>query len=162
MTIKRKHEVEADDVLPSRKQLKLIPFPNIESDNDVAMSEAESTYPDVVHMRLPSNASSVSSNAFNSPVFESSSYSGFDIYPLPFLNNDGSMKPNSHSYLHYVDQSLKHHFGLLQPSSGFRHHGTGCSQIPKLRVACASGPNGQRTMWSFCEQCGAISMVDSD
>lgn len=39
---------------------------------------------------------------------------------------------------------------------------TGCSQIPKLRVACASGLNGQRTMWSFCEQCGAISMVESD
>jgi hypothetical protein len=37
---------------------------------------------------------------------------------------------------------------------------TGCSQIPKLKVACAPGLGGKRTMWSFCEQCGAISMVD--
>jgi len=35
-----------------------------------------------------------------------------------------------------------------------------CTQIPKLRVACASSVNGHRTMWSHCEQCGAISMVE--
>lgn len=29
-------------------------------------------------------------------------------------------------------------------------------------MACASGPNGQRSMWSLCEQCGAISMIDKD
>jgi len=57
----------------SKKQLKLVPFPyiKIDSDDDVAMSEAEPLYPDVAHMRLPSNVSTVSSNAFNSPVFES-------------------------------------------------------------------------------------------
>lgn len=37
-----------------------------------------------------------------------------------------------------------------------------CSQIPKLRMACAAGLNGQRTMWAHCEQCGAIEMVDFD
>ncbi|THV06801.1 hypothetical protein K435DRAFT_773118 [Dendrothele bispora CBS 962.96] len=52
--------------------------------------------------------------------------------------------------------------GLLQPYSGFAHHGSHCSSIPKLRVACAPGLNGQRTMWSFCEDCGAISMVNED
>ncbi|KIJ18659.1 hypothetical protein PAXINDRAFT_71105, partial [Paxillus involutus ATCC 200175] len=52
--------------------------------------------------------------------------------------------------------------GLMQPVSSFTHHGSHCSQIPKLRVACSAGPDGSRTMWSFCEQCGAISMVDSD
>ncbi|KAJ3572395.1 hypothetical protein NP233_g3116 [Leucocoprinus birnbaumii] len=162
MAIKRKYEVEADDVLPSKKQLKLVPFPNVESDNDVAMSDVEPLYPDAHHMRLASDASSTSSNASNSPVYESLAYPGFDIYPLPFFNNDGSIEPNSHSYSHYANQAPERHSGLLQPSTGFRHHGTGCSQIPKLRVACASGLNGQRTMWSFCEQCGAISMVESD
>jgi hypothetical protein len=29
-------------------------------------------------------------------------------------------------------------------------------------MACASGPNGQRSMWSLCEQCGAISIIDKD
>ncbi|KAK0213015.1 hypothetical protein DFS33DRAFT_1370395 [Desarmillaria ectypa] len=58
--------------------------------------------------------------------------------------------------------SAQPNVGLLQPHSNFVHHGSRCSQIPKLRVACASGVHGQRTMWSFCEQCGAISMVDSD
>lgn len=162
MAIKRKFEVEADDVLPSKKQLKFVPFPNVESDNDIAMSEAEPLYPDAFHMRLPSNASSTSSDASNSPVQESPSYPGFNLYPLPFFNNDGSIQPNSHSFSHYANQSAERHSGLLQPSTEFRHHGTGCSQIPKLRIACASGLNGQRTMWSFCEQCGAISMVESD
>jgi len=161
MAIKRKFEVEADDVFPSKKQLKLVPFPHVEADNDVAMSEAEPLCPDTFHIRLPSNASSTSSNS-NSPTLETTAYPTFDIYPLPFFNNDGSVESNSHSYSHYATQSLDRHSGLLQPSSGFRHHGTGCSQIPKLRVACASGLNGQRTMWSFCEQCGAISMVETD
>ena len=35
-----------------------------------------------------------------------------------------------------------------------------CTQIPKLRVACEAGPNGQRSMWAMCEQCGAINMVE--
>ncbi|KXN90184.1 hypothetical protein AN958_04674 [Leucoagaricus sp. SymC.cos] len=126
------------------------------------MSEAEPLYSDTFHMRLPSNASSASSNASNSPVFESPSYPGFDIYPSPFFSSDGRIDSNSHSYSHYANQSFDHNSGLLQPSIGFRHHGTGCSQIPKLRIACASGLNGQRTMWSFCEQCGAISMVETD
>ncbi|KAF9451299.1 hypothetical protein P691DRAFT_808287 [Macrolepiota fuliginosa MF-IS2] len=162
MAIKRKFEIEADDAFPSKKQLKLVPFPNVESDDDVAMSEAEPLCSDTFHMRLPSNASSASSNASNSPISEPLSYPTFDTYPLPFFSNDGSIDPNSHSYPHYATQSLDRHPGLLQPSTGFRHHGTGCSQIPKLRVACASGLNGQRTMWSFCEQCGAISMVETD
>ncbi|KIY46168.1 hypothetical protein FISHEDRAFT_31714, partial [Fistulina hepatica ATCC 64428] len=62
----------------------------------------------------------------------------------------------------YAQDSPKTPVGLLQPSPGFSHHGSGCSQIPKLRVACSAGLNDQRTMWSFCEQCGAISMVEQD
>lgn len=162
------------------------------------MADVEPLYPETFHMRLSSDASSTSSNGSNSPVLESrmchkyvsfdvrslpyflASYPAFNIYPLPFFNDDGSVQSNSHSYSHYANQSLDHHAGLLQPLSGFRHHGcvtaflhycncvltlrirSACSQIPKLRIACSSGLNGQRTMWSFCEQCGAISMVEAD
>ncbi|EKM80827.1 hypothetical protein AGABI1DRAFT_98948 [Agaricus bisporus var. burnettii JB137-S8] len=126
------------------------------------MADVEPLYPETFHMRLSSDASSTSSNGSNSPVLESPLYPAFNIYPLPFFNDDGSVQSNSHSYSHYANQSLDHHAGLLQPLSGFRHHGSGCSQIPKLRIACSSGLNGQRTMWSFCEQCGAISMVEAD
>ncbi|KAF8972921.1 hypothetical protein BDZ97DRAFT_1648676 [Flammula alnicola] len=126
------------------------------------MSDAQSTYPDIVHSRLQSNASSISSNASDSPVTNSPAYPTFDLYPLPFFSNAGSVEPNSHDYSYYSRQSPSPQVGLLQPSSTFIHHGSDCTQIPKLKVACASGANGQRTMWSHCEQCGAISMVESD
>ncbi|KAJ7350276.1 hypothetical protein DFH08DRAFT_105701 [Mycena albidolilacea] len=117
------------------------------------MSEAE---PLSYHLtRFPSNASSTSDSS-------SPAYPAFDLYPLPFFGPDGNVDPNSHSFAHYMSQQPPSpSVGLLQPSNGFTHHGSGCSQIPKLKVACASGLNGQRTMWSFCEQCGAISMVDN-
>ncbi|KIM45135.1 hypothetical protein M413DRAFT_17235 [Hebeloma cylindrosporum] len=126
------------------------------------MSDAEPMYPDVSHSRLQSNASSISSNASDSPVTHSPAYPTFDIYPLPFFSNSGSVDPESHNYSHYSGQSPNSQIGLMQPSRSFVHHGSNCTQIPKLRVACASGINGQRTMWSHCEQCGAISMVESD
>lgn len=163
MAMKRKLEDDADDISPTTKQLKLIPFPNIELDMDVVMSDVEPAYPDVVHSRLASNASSISSNASDSPTTDSPAYPTFDIYPLPFFaSGEGSVNPNSHNFSYYSRQSSNSQVGLLQPAKSFVHHGTNCTQIPKLRVACASGVNGQRSMWSHCEQCGAISMVESD
>jgi len=163
MAVKRKFDLESsdDDAPNNAKQLKMIPFPNIDSD-DVLMCDAEPLYPEV-HSRLPSNVSSTSSNGSSSPLTNSSAYPTFDLYPLPFFNSEGSVNPNSHNYAHYATQPpTTPPVGLLQPSSSFAHHGTGCSQVPKLRVACAPGLNGERTMWSFCEQCGAISMVEND
>ncbi|KAF8160960.1 hypothetical protein B0H34DRAFT_857497 [Crassisporium funariophilum] len=163
MALKRKLDVDSEDVSPVHtKQLKLVPFPNLEFDTDVTMSEPEPLYPDVHHSRLPSNASSSSSNTSDSPVVGSSDYPSFDLYPLPFFGSNDSVDPNSHSYFHYSAQSPHSQVGLRQPTSTFAHHGTNCTQIPKLRIACASSVNGQRTMWSHCEQCGAISMVESD
>ncbi|KAH0589289.1 hypothetical protein H2248_005051 [Termitomyces sp. 'cryptogamus'] len=164
MAMKRKFDVESDDAShTSAKQLKLIPFPNSDCDTDVLMCDAEPLYPEPHHTRLSSNASSTSSDESNSPLSNFPAYPTFDLYPLPFFNSEGSVDPNSHSYAHYATKSASTPpVGLLQPSSSFAHHGTGCSQVPKLRVACAPGLNGQRTMWSFCEQCGAISMVESD
>jgi len=164
MALKRKLELESEDISPiNTKQLKLIPFPNFASDDDVAMSDAEPYYPDAHHVRLPSDVSSNSSNASDSPVGGSPAYPSFDLYPLPFFTTQGAVNPDSHNFAHYAAQSPKpQNVGLLQPSGLFSHHGSNCSQIPKLRVACAAGLHGQRTMWSFCEQCGAISMVESD
>jgi len=140
MAMKRKCDFESDESsAPYAKQLKCIPFPHYEPDNDVAMSDASSDSDgllsagsELYHTRLPSNASSVSS---------ADSFAAFDT-------------PD-------VNESIKN-VGLMQPSGSFAHHGTSCSQIPKLRMACAAGPDGRRTMWSSCEDCGAISMVDSD
>lgn len=67
----------ADPVTPvyqNSKQLKLIPFPNYATDDDVAMSEAEPLYPDTHHTRIPSNVSSTSSNASDSPITGSRKY----------------------------------------------------------------------------------------
>ncbi|KAJ7072509.1 hypothetical protein C8F01DRAFT_1076493 [Mycena amicta] len=117
--------------LQQLKQIRRVPFPNyLADDDDVSMSDAQ--YTGLYHRdaRFPSDVSDASS-----------------VSPASLLTRIKQL----------LQQSS---VGLLQPSSSFSHHGTSCSQIPKLKVACASGPNGQRTMWSFCEQCGAISMVD--
>ncbi|KAJ7188492.1 hypothetical protein C8R46DRAFT_1054862 [Mycena filopes] len=157
MAMKRKFVQESDDAsLDGRnKQLKLVPFPNYQPDDDALMTDADISYSQH-HTRFPSTASSASDSPSASPP-----YPTFDLYPLPFFGTDGTVNPNSHNFAHYAaQQPPSPSVGLLQPSSSFTHHGSGCEQIPKLKVACASGLNGQRTMWSFCEQCGAISMVD--
>ncbi|KAF7375976.1 hypothetical protein MSAN_00012200 [Mycena sanguinolenta] len=159
MAMKRKFADDSDAAScpTNAKQLKLVPWPNYQPDEDSCMTEAEPLYSE---HRFPSNASSTSSGS-DSPSSSSPAYPTFDLYPLPFFGPDGNVDPNSHSFAHYAaQQPPSPPVGLLQPSGAFTHHGSGCSQIPKLKVACASGLNGQRTMWSFCEQCGAISMVD--
>ncbi|KAJ7647517.1 hypothetical protein FB45DRAFT_893645 [Roridomyces roridus] len=157
--LKRKFAPDSDDLIDgpnNAKQLKLIPFPNYVPDEDACMSEAE---PLAHHTRFPSNASSISDASSSSTE---SPYPTFNLYPLPFFTPDGSVNPNSHNFAHYaVQQPPSPPVGLIQPSSGFTHHGSGCTQIPKLKVACAPGLNGTRTMWAFCEQCGSISSVDS-
>jgi hypothetical protein len=152
--MKRKFDGDCDDAIHHQhpKQLKLVPFPNFE-DNDCMMSEAE---PFVHHYRNTSSASSDSSNASGSPATSPSSNPSVEPYPLSLIP-DVSMSS--------VTQSSRASFsniGLLQPHLDFKHHGTTCTTIPKLRIACAPGLQGQRTMWSFCEDCGAIAMVNSD
>ncbi|KIY63352.1 hypothetical protein CYLTODRAFT_360114 [Cylindrobasidium torrendii FP15055 ss-10] len=119
------------------------------------MSDAEPLY-DHQHVRASSNASYASSDTSE----DSPCYPSFDIYPNAFFNANGTVAADSDSFATYSG-SVPVPAGLLQPPTGFVHHGTGCSQIPKLRVACAPGIHGERTMWSLCEQCGAIQMVES-
>ncbi|KAJ3859463.1 hypothetical protein F5051DRAFT_84180 [Lentinula edodes] len=151
MAMKRKFDGDSEDVAyKNNKQLKLVPFPNYEPTIDCMMSDAQPFY-DHYHFRNTSSASSASSHASCSPTTPPSSYPSVEPYPLSLvpdvLESNQTSMPN---------------VGLLQPHSDFKHHGTNCSTIPKLRVACAPGLNGNRTMWSFCEECGAISMVNSD
>lgn len=87
MAVKRKFDVDTDDVaqnvrsltsshlsllnimfLQNAKQLKLIPFPNTDCDDDVVMFDAEPMFPEPHHTRLPSNVSTTSSNESNSPI----------------------------------------------------------------------------------------------
>ncbi|KAJ2913463.1 hypothetical protein MD484_g6950, partial [Candolleomyces efflorescens] len=168
MGMKRKFDIDSEDIAPVRqKQLKLFPFPNFVADEDVSMSDAESLYPAQFHLRLPSNASSASSSASDSPLTYSPPYPSFELYPFPPCTTESemvdaqplSLPPNPTAQFPSSPSTV----GLIQPTSTtFVHHGSNCTQIPKLRIACASGINGQRSMWSHCEQCGAISMVDCD
>ncbi|OJT05081.1 hypothetical protein TRAPUB_4146 [Trametes pubescens] len=165
MAFKRKFDAEFDDAAPTNvKQMKLVPFPHSSDlDSDVAMSDASMSdleplsipahvYP--FHTRLPSNASYASSSASDSPRD-----SLFDLYPT---EPDSYMAVSSHGFPDPSPTSEKP-IGLIQPKgNGFTHHGQTCNQIPKLRMACSAGPNGRRSMWALCEECGAIEIVDSD
>ncbi|KAI0287449.1 hypothetical protein BC826DRAFT_865209, partial [Russula brevipes] len=114
------------------------------------------------HMRLDSGASTSSSSDFGDGPSSSPAYPPFNFYPNPFFGSDGSVDPDSHNFSRYsTSPPPRRTVGLLEPKNSFLHRGN-CTQIPKLRVACASSSHGQRTMWSHCEQCGAIEMIDPD
>ncbi|KAK0241977.1 hypothetical protein EDD85DRAFT_949048 [Armillaria nabsnona] len=116
MAMKRKFDDAGDATYKDAKQLKCVPFPHCEYDNDVAMSDAEPLYSSH-HMRASSNASSASSDTPDSPSMESPAYPNFELYPLPFAE---SVDQNSHPCSGY---SAQPNVGLLQPHSNFVHHG---------------------------------------
>ncbi|KAA1471879.1 hypothetical protein DENSPDRAFT_143240 [Dentipellis sp. KUC8613] len=163
MAVKRKFDADAVEASTrTAKQLRLaVPFPayQYESDNDVLMSDAsepELMSTEHYHYRLDSSASTASSES----SADSSSYPSFNIYPKPFFGPNG-VDTDSHTFARYATPPPPpKNVGLFEPKGNF-HHGS-CTQIPKLRIACSAGTNGQRTMWSHCEQCGAIEMVDPD
>ncbi|KAI0301068.1 hypothetical protein B0F90DRAFT_1810269 [Multifurca ochricompacta] len=156
MALKRKFD--KDTVSESdrcSKQLRCVPFPSYQADADVAMSDASSDVSllepiisEQHHMRLDSDASTSSGSDFG----DAPAYPSFSFCPNPFFGLDGSI---------FVFPTPRKSVGLFEPKNSFLHHGN-CTQIPKLRVACASSSHGQRSMWSHCEQCGAIEMIDSD
>ncbi|TFK25511.1 hypothetical protein FA15DRAFT_590311 [Coprinopsis marcescibilis] len=127
MAMKRKLDFDVDDVVPlKQKQMKLVPFPNFEFEDDVAMLDAEPIYPQQHHLRLPSNASCASSGASDSPLSHSPLYPTYDLSPATFFNPDtGTVDANSHSFSHYSQSSPSQSaLGLMQPSpNSFVHHG---------------------------------------
>ncbi|KAI8994075.1 hypothetical protein BD414DRAFT_513687 [Trametes punicea] len=163
MALKRKFEAELDDaVYANGKQPKLVPFPQSDLDSDVPMSDASMSDLEPLliptrpfHSRLSSDASYASSATSDSPR-----NSLFDLYPT---EPDSYMAISSHGFPDPSCNAPQKPVGLIQPrGNSFAHHGQSCTQIPKLRMACAAGPNGRRSMWAHCEECGAIEMVDSD
>jgi len=165
MSLKRKFDRDTvGESDRSSKQLRLVPFPSCEADTDVAMSDVSDVSPlntvvsEPHHMRLDSGASTASSDYDD----VAPAYPSFSFYPNPFFSSDGSVDTDSHNFSRYsTSPPPPKPVGLLEPKNSFLHRGN-CTQIPKLRVACASSSQGQRTMWSHCEQCGAIEMIDPD
>ncbi|KAH8119196.1 hypothetical protein DFH11DRAFT_1540051 [Phellopilus nigrolimitatus] len=139
MAMKRKFDAEFDDATAHcqvAKQMKFVPFPSsTDVDLDVAMSEAPVTDFDSMHTafhsRLPSSASTDSSD------YSSDAASPYD--PPSRASPPAGAQPSS----------------TLQ----FTHSSNECTQIPKLRVACESGLNGQRSMFAMCEECGALRQL---
>lgn len=118
----------------------------LEADNSPAAKQVKLTsWSDV--MDIDSDMSDTSPNT--SPGSDcaalpsaSAEYPAFQLYPSPDVASDYAQQP----------------IGLMQPV-GFTHNNGTCSMIPKLRISCESGLSGRRTMWSFCEECGAIALV---
>ncbi|KAH9940406.1 uncharacterized protein BXZ73DRAFT_98842 [Epithele typhae] len=167
MGLKRKFSLEFDDVAPTNgKQAKLLPFPTMDLDSDVAMSDGSLSDLDALliptfpaHTRHQSDVSYASSATSDSPR-HSPFYPALEIYPG---DQDSEMGIAAHGHPDPSPNAPQKPIGLIQPSgNGFSHHGHNCTQIPKLRMACSSGPNGRRSMWALCEECGAIEIVDSD
>lgn len=158
MALKRKLDSHSGDNERSTKQLKLVPFPTYEPDNDVCMSDASSDQDlltvDPHHGRFNSTSSAVSSDA------ESPLYPPFTAAPGQFFAPNGRVNTDSHNFSRYSPPPQRP-VGIFEPRRSFSHNGS-CTQIPKLRVACSSGVQVQRSMWSHCEQCGAIEMIDPD
>lgn len=166
MAIKRKFDSDSVEVGRQAKQIRCIPFPAYEPDFDVEMSDASSSDNELMpaqqyHSRHDSAASTNSDASSTHP----SRYPSFNIYPTPFFGGPGgTVDTDSHNYLRYATpppQAPAKPVGLFEPRNSFAHHGN-CTQIPKLRIACSAGSHGQRTMWSHCEECGAIEMIDPD
>jgi len=149
MALKRKFESEdAEEVYQSNnKQMKLVPFPSA-ADNDVDMSDAPMYDLQPFH-RDDRLLSTTSSNTSGSPAISPGGYPVLELYPDMGMNGTNFGPPSP--------------VGLLQPTAGMSINSHQfCTQIPKLKVACASGTNGRRMMYTLCEECGSIEMVDSD
>ncbi|KAH9963433.1 hypothetical protein BGW80DRAFT_1438595 [Lactifluus volemus] len=161
MSLKRKFDRDlVSESDRCSKQLRL-PFPSFQGDTDVAMSDASSDVSPLEpmiseqhHVRLDSGASTASS----SDDGDAPAYPSFGSHPTPFFGSDGTVDSDPHnSPRHSTSPPPQKYVGLLEPKNNFF-----IMVIPKLRVACASSAQGQRTMWSHCEQCGAIEMIDPD
>ncbi|EPQ57177.1 hypothetical protein GLOTRDRAFT_37701 [Gloeophyllum trabeum ATCC 11539] len=133
------------------------------------MSDAEPMNDPYRHIRLPSTASTASTASSGSESLQllhsAASYPSFDLYPFPNMYGANQAEQYFQSNYMLSPETSAKMASLLQPRNTtdiFSASSPNCSQIPKLRIACSTGLTGSRTMWSHCEQCGAIQMVESD
>ncbi|KAH7108109.1 hypothetical protein BKA62DRAFT_667086 [Auriculariales sp. MPI-PUGE-AT-0066] len=155
--VKRKFDDElmlADEQLTQHKakrQFLSLEVQSMDVDMDITMDQSSSpvtagtstldSSPVHIVTALPSNEPQVA-------------YPSFDLYPLPGMDVDTTVSSSI---------PATPAVGLMQPASqagGFAQHGPQCTTIPKLRMSCAAGMYGRRTMWTHCETCGAIEMVE--
>ncbi|KAG9081333.1 hypothetical protein FS749_007737 [Ceratobasidium sp. UAMH 11750] len=115
----------------------------------------------------PSPAPSLASLATTASSQGSPAYPHFDLYPFPSFGADADMTDSTLDPRKAFASSHSRsdsNIGLLQPQSisgDFVHHGTNCSQIPRLRMASHPGLEGRRSLWSHCVECGAVAMVST-
>ncbi|KAF8606284.1 hypothetical protein BDV93DRAFT_364877 [Ceratobasidium sp. AG-I] len=139
------------------KHTKVAPVtePIVTEDIDMGMEDASSP--------APSLASLATASSQDSPA-----YPNFDLYPFPtfddadMMDSDSAVdfRKNSGSTSSRSDSNI----GLMQPqtvSGDFVHHGSSCTQIPRLRMASHAGLDGHRSLWSHCIECGAVEMVST-
>lgn len=159
MMAKRKFDDSEDlsyQTYAPAKHSKVAPVtePIVTEDIDMGMDDA------------PSPAPSLASLATTASSQGSPSYPNFDLYPFPTFGDADMMDSNSAPDFRKNSGSTSSrsdsNVGLLQPqtvSGDFVHHGTNCSQIPRLRMASHPGLDGRRSLWSHCIECGAVEMV---
>ncbi|KAJ7251791.1 hypothetical protein B0H12DRAFT_1234063 [Mycena haematopus] len=103
MAMKRKFADDSDDASSpnNAKQLKLIPWPNYQPDEDSCMLKPNQYHTVTIgflaqrlQVRILHPARRVTLVA----------YPTFDLYPLPFFGPNGNVDPNSHSFAHYAAQ----------------------------------------------------------
>ncbi|CAE6499001.1 unnamed protein product [Rhizoctonia solani] len=140
------------DTHVSTKHTKVAPMaePVVTEDVDMGSDDA------------PSPAPSLASLATTASSHNSPSYPHFDLYPFP-TSGDADMMDSNPAF-DYMKQRSDSTVGLMQPQTiagDFVHHGTNCSQIPRLRLASHPGLEGRRSLWSHCIECGAVEMVST-
>lgn len=183
--VKRKFEDDAEDVVltprPSFKrpayasnasatQQVLSSVPVVGIDVDMQMDTMANDYP----------ASNSPASAWT-PSAYGSSPAAATLYPFPSLEETGMdcddhSKTNSHRpafdpvYGRVSDNRFSSDAstvstnstttGLFQPSQdSYTHHGPQCKSVPKIRLSGYPNANGERSMWTHCEDCGAIEMI---
>ncbi|KAI9510830.1 hypothetical protein F5148DRAFT_498640 [Russula earlei] len=86
-------------------------------------------------------------------------YPSFNFYPIRFLLRTALSTPTRITLQHTRPRHRASPSVCWNEKTVFSIVGI-APRFQKLRVACAAGALGQRSMWSHCEQCGAIEMID--
>ncbi|EJT97390.1 hypothetical protein DACRYDRAFT_25153 [Dacryopinax primogenitus] len=81
--------------------------------------------------------------------FESSPPIDIPLVQSPFFES----VPVTPSDQVYPEKSVQLLRPLISPTSS-----CSCERIPKLQLSCKK-PNGNRSLWSYCDSCGAVGIV---
>jgi hypothetical protein len=175
--VKRKFEDEVDAPKPQTFKrpscaTRPVNLPSISLDVDMGtgVTQPQYTFNPVV-IEQPSSPYSIPSSATSSYLPTSQAFYPFpsmdnevmecdDLSPISKLSRTASDPVYENRYPSNASTNSTLSNGLMQPKDqGYGHHGSGCTQIPKLRLSAYPNADGERTMWTHCEECGAIEMI---